>query len=44
MSKPENSPQLPAIFWPVPNNRGGEFSNLEEMLAHRRARPPADWP
>ncbi|ENN3157478.1 hypothetical protein AB9P26_000395 [Salmonella enterica] len=35
MSNPENGPQLPAIRWPVPkNNRGGEFSNLEEMLAH----------
>ncbi len=35
MSNPENGPQLPVIRWPVPkNNRGGEFSNLEEMLAH----------
>jgi len=35
MSQPENGPFIPAIRWPVPkNNRGGEFSNLEEMLAH----------
>lgn len=44
MSKPENSQQLPAICWPVPkNNRGGEFSNLEEMLAHLEGEATGHW-
>lgn len=44
MSQPENSPQLPAIRWPVPkNNRGGEFSNLEEMLAHLEGEAAGHW-
>lgn len=44
MSKPENGPQLPAIRWPVPkNNRGGEFSNLEEMLAHVEGEAAGHW-
>lgn len=40
MSQPENGPFIPAIRWPVPNNRGGEFSNLEEMLAHLEGETP----
>ncbi|HAP0125075.1 TPA: M23 family metallopeptidase, partial [Escherichia coli] len=44
MSKPENSQQFPAICWPVPkNNRGGEFSNLEEMLAHLEGEATGHW-
>ncbi|SCC49440.1 glycoside hydrolase family 73 protein [Kosakonia oryziphila] len=44
MSKPENGQQLPAIRWPVPkNNRGGEFSNLEEMLAHLEGEATGHW-
>lgn len=44
MSKPENGQQLPAICWPVPkNNRGGEFSNLEEMLAHLEGEATGHW-
>ncbi|XTZ36911.1 hypothetical protein ACQYRI_13010 [Salmonella enterica] len=44
MSKPENGQQLPAIRWPVPkNNRGGEFSNLEEMLAHLEGEAAGHW-
>ncbi|HGB2244983.1 TPA: pesticin C-terminus-like muramidase [Salmonella enterica subsp. enterica serovar Aberdeen] len=43
MSKPENGPKLPAICWPVPNNRGGEFSNLEEMLAHLEGEATGHW-
>lgn len=44
MSNPENGPQLPAIRWPVPkNNRGGEFSNLEEMLAHLEGEATGHW-
>lgn len=43
MSKPENGPLLPAICWPVPNNRGGEFSNLEEMLAHLEGEATGHW-
>lgn len=44
MSQPENSPQLPVIRWPVPkNNRGGEFSNLEEMLAHLEGEAAGHW-
>ncbi|WP_051640453.1 glycoside hydrolase family 73 protein [Siccibacter colletis] len=44
MSKPENGPQLPVIRWPVPkNNRGGEFSNLEEMLAHLEGEAAGHW-
>lgn len=44
MSEPENGPQLPAICWPVPkNNRGGEFSNLEEMLAHLEGEATGHW-
>ena len=44
MSQPENSPYLPAIRWPVPkNNRGGEFSNLEEMLAHLEGEAAGHW-
>ena len=44
MSKPENGPQIPAIRWPVPkNNRGGEFSNLEEMLAHVEGEAAGHW-
>lgn len=44
MSKPENGQQLPAIGWPVPkNNRGGEFSNLEEMLAHLEGEATGHW-
>lgn len=44
MPQPENSPQLPAIRWPVPkNNRGGEFSNLEEMLAHVKGEAAGHW-
>ncbi|BBV30754.1 pesticin C-terminus-like muramidase [Citrobacter werkmanii] len=44
MPKPENGPQLPAIGWPVPkNNRGGEFSNLEEMLAHLEGEATGHW-
>ena len=44
MSKPENGPHLPAIRWPVPkNNRGGEFSNLEEMLAHLEGEAAGHW-
>ncbi|ELT9993871.1 hypothetical protein QNZ24_004434 [Escherichia coli] len=44
MSKPENGQQFPAICWPVPkNNRGGEFSNLEEMLAHLEGEATGHW-
>ncbi|MGK3143636.1 hypothetical protein [Pantoea sp. C2G6] len=44
MSKPENGPQFPAIRWPVPkNNRGREFSNLEEMLAHLEGEAIGHW-
>lgn len=44
MSKPENGQQLPAICWPVPkNNRGGEFRNLEEMLAHLEGEATGHW-
>lgn len=44
MPKPENGPQLPVICWPVPkNNRGGEFSNLEEMLAHLEGEAAGHW-
>ncbi|HFO5334348.1 TPA: hypothetical protein ACHJ9Y_004872 [Escherichia coli] len=44
MSKPENGQQLPTICWPVPkNNRGGEFSNLEEMLAHLEGEATGHW-
>lgn len=44
MSKPENSQQFPAICWPVPkNNRGGEFSNLEDMLAHLEGEATGHW-
>ena len=44
MSKPENGPFIPAIRWPVPkNNRGGEFSNLEEMLAHLEGEAAGHW-
>ncbi|EDT8479862.1 hypothetical protein CSN33_003899, partial [Salmonella enterica subsp. diarizonae] len=44
MSNPENGPQLPVIRWPVPkNNRGGEFSNLEEMLAHLEGEAAGHW-
>ena len=44
MSKPENGQQFPSICWPVPkNNRGGEFSNLEEMLAHLEGEATGHW-
>ncbi|EDC3688772.1 hypothetical protein GAG18_19400 [Salmonella enterica] len=43
MSQPENGPFIPAIRWPVPNNRGGEFSNLEEMLAHLEGETAGHW-
>ncbi|EBM4473431.1 hypothetical protein H0537_004050 [Salmonella enterica] len=43
MSQPENGPFIPAIRWPVPNNRGGEFSNLEEMLAHLEGEAAGHW-
>lgn len=44
MSKPENGQQFPAICWPVPkNNRGGEFSNLEDMLAHLEGEATGHW-
>ncbi|MCK7226344.1 hypothetical protein L8P27_00505 [Enterobacter asburiae] len=44
MSQPENSTYFPAIRWPVPkNNRGGEFSNLEEMLAHLEGEATGHW-
>ncbi|HCB1717102.1 TPA: glucosaminidase domain-containing protein [Citrobacter freundii] len=44
MSQPENGPFIPAIRWPVPkNNRGGEFSNLEEMLAHLEGEATGHW-
>jgi len=44
MSKPENGPQIPAIRWPVPkNNRGGDFINLEEMLAHLEGEATGHW-
>ncbi|MGI6897427.1 hypothetical protein ACRCMW_05885 [Enterobacter chengduensis] len=44
MSLPKTSPNLPAIRWPVPkNNRGGEFSNLEEMLAHLEGEAAGHW-
>ena len=44
MPNPENGPQIPAIRWPVPkNNRGGEFSNLEEMLAHLEGEAAGHW-
>lgn len=44
MSKTENGQQFPAICWPVPkNNRGGEFSNLEEMLAHLEGEATGHW-
>ncbi|EKQ3397049.1 hypothetical protein P4344_004716 [Escherichia coli] len=44
MSKLENGQQFPAICWPVPkNNRGGEFSNLEEMLAHLEGEATGHW-
>lgn len=44
MSKPEKGQQFPAICWPVPkNNRGGEFSNLEEMLAHLEGEATGHW-
>lgn len=44
MSKLENGQQVPAIRWPVPkNNRGGEFSNLEEMLAHVEGEAAGHW-
>ncbi|NTX67904.1 hypothetical protein FCH31_00355 [Lelliottia amnigena] len=44
MSQLEHGPQLPAIRWPVPkNNRGGEFSHLEEMLAHLEGEAAGHW-
>lgn len=44
MSQPENGPFIPAICWPVPkNNRGGEFSHLEEMLAHLEGEAAGHW-
>lgn len=44
MSQPENGQQIPAIHWPVPkNNRGVEFSNLEEMLAHLEGEANGHW-
>ncbi|TKI02231.1 hypothetical protein [Martelella alba] len=44
MSKPKNGQQLPTIRWPVPkNNRGGEFSNLEEVLAHLEGEAAGHW-
>ncbi|MBS0847743.1 hypothetical protein [Citrobacter sp. JGM124] len=43
MPKPENGPQLPAIRWPVPNKRGGEFRSLEEMLAHLEGEATGHW-
>ncbi|ECC4040856.1 hypothetical protein GKI01_04500 [Salmonella enterica] len=43
MLKQENGQQLPAIRWPVPNKRGGEFRNLEEMLAHLEGEATGHW-
>lgn len=44
MSKPENGPFIPAMRWPVPkNNRGREFSNQEEMLAHLEGEATGHW-
>lgn len=44
MSQPENGPQLPAIRWPVPkNNRGEDFRDLDEMLAHVEGEASGHW-
>ena len=44
MSQQEKDPSLPAICWPVPkNNRGEEFSNLEEILAHLEGEATGHW-
>ncbi|ELF1550054.1 hypothetical protein RBM96_003216 [Salmonella enterica] len=43
MLKQENGQQLPAIRWPVLNKRGGEFRNLEEMLAHLEGEATGHW-
>ncbi|WP_211990693.1 hypothetical protein [Citrobacter sp. JGM124] len=44
MSQQEKDPSLPAICWPVPkNNRGEEFSNLEEMLTHLEGEATGYW-
>lgn len=35
MSQPNNGSLIPTIRWPVPkNNRGGVFSNLDDILTH----------
>ncbi|WP_261640624.1 hypothetical protein [Erwinia mallotivora] len=44
MLKTQNAPLLPTIRWPVPkNNRGGEFSNLREILAHLEGEAAGHW-